>query len=94
MHFLAGLGGGFATYWVLAESGHFPKMRPSSYIWLVFLLVMIVGVAWEVFEYVNGIIDDAHEGYALDTALDLICDGVGAWLAVVIGVKISSSNND
>jgi hypothetical protein len=93
MHFLAGLAGGFTTYWVIAESGHFPRMKPSTYVWLVVLSVMVVGVAWEVFEYVNGIIDDTHEDYAIDTAVDLILDGVGAWLAAVIGIKISSSNN-
>src|SRR3990167_5578456 len=58
MHFLAGLTGGFATYWVLFHSGHFfSKKLPSPLLAItsVFICILIAGVAWEIFEYVNGI---------------------------------------
>lgn len=93
MHFLAGLAGGFATYWVLVHSGVWKKYgvrRASDYIWATFICVMIVGVAWEIFEYTNGITDN-HEGLALDILLDLILDGSGAAIAAYISTKISKN---
>lgn len=89
MHFLAGFAGGLVTYWVLAESSWrnwIGEREPSFYVWSVFGAVMIVGVAWEVFEYANGIID-SHEAYPLDVINDLILDGLGALIASYIGIK-------
>lgn len=89
MHFLAGLSGGLITYWVLAESGVFPNFvgrRMTDYMVAVFICVMLVGIAWEIFEYTNGI-TQSHEGYIVDTMIDLILDGAGAILAVYIGTR-------
>lgn len=89
MHFLAGLSGGLVTYWVLAESGVFPNLvgrRVTDYMVAVFLCVMLVGIAWEIFEYVNGI-TQSHESYIVDTMIDLILDGVGAILAAYVGTR-------
>ncbi len=47
---------------------------------------MIVGIAWEIFEYTNGIIQ-SHERYQFDVMNDLILDGAGAILAAFIGTR-------
>ena len=88
-HFLAGLAGGLAAYWAILHSGLW--RRKSDAILLpvlaVLLCLMTVGIAWEFFEYTNGITDAYEENYALDVTIDLIMDALGAILAVVIGVK-------
>jgi len=86
MHFLAGFAGGFVAYWFFMRSGLFLQRRIFS----VFVVVLIVGVAWEFFEYFNGI-TDSHEGYALDVTVDLILDSAGAILAGFIAKRISSN---
>jgi hypothetical protein len=89
MHFLAGLSGGLVTYWVLADSSWWSRWigrRDWDYIMAVFLCVMMVGIAWEIFEYTNGIIQ-SHERYQFDVINDLILDGVGALLAGFIGTR-------
>ena len=88
MHFLAGVTGGLASYWVLFHSGNlFNKpQKPLFCILSVLLCVLIAGVAWEIFEYVNGLTDSA-EGYKLDTFNDLILDSAGAVLAAMIASR-------
>lgn len=95
IHFLAGLAGGLATYWCLFHSGILFKKPISNFLAAtlsVLICVMIVGVGWEVFEYVNGF-TDSHEGYALDTINDLVLDGSGAVLAALIGVRKRRNSN-
>ena len=57
---------------------------------LSFLIVLasafVVGVAWEIFEYVNDIAKST-EAYAPDTFRDIVLDVLGATLASLIGFK-------
>jgi hypothetical protein len=88
MHFLAGVALGFLVYWVLFASAHFftsPKRRAFVLAWVI-VPVFALGVAWEVFEYANGI-TDSHEGYAQDTVNDLILDTCGAALAALMATS-------
>lgn len=87
MHFLAGLIGGLTTYAVLWRLEFLPEEFWQQVL-LVVGLVFIVGVAWEVFECVNGIID-SHEGYRLDIFNDLVLDTLGAF----IGMRWASRKN-
>jgi hypothetical protein len=51
----------------------------------VLILSLIVGVAWEVFEYVFGLLDwSAGETYWSDTMVDILMDVIGATLAVIL----------
>lgn len=85
MHFLAGVTLGFFAFWILFRSGIIfgEEKRASLIILSVLLPVFLLGVAWEVFEYTNGI-TDSHEGYRLDTMNDLILDSCGAVFAALI----------
>lgn len=88
MHFLAGLASGLVVIWFLFDSGIFYKRSPTTFesiLWACVCL-MIVGVAWEFFEYANGL-TQSTEGYALDTIHDLIADFAGACSAGMIGAR-------
>jgi hypothetical protein len=88
MHFLAGLASGLAVYWVLFGSGLWRRQADKVLLPILSVLIslIIAGVWWEVFEYVNGI-TDSHEGYRLDITHDLIMDSLGALVAALIGVR-------
>jgi hypothetical protein len=88
MHFLAGLGGGFVAIWFFFESGLLGSIEKSSrrfYIVSV-LAVGVVGVAWEIFEYLSHL-TEALESYKLDLANDLLMDLMGAILASAIASR-------
>ncbi len=97
MHFYVSMTGAFGLYWGLFHSGIiFRKPFQSEFIniALVFLLVMIIGSGWEVYEYYYGISLDAAEGQVRDTVNDLILDSAGALLAAAFaGRKRHSSNS-
>ncbi|MEX0919222.1 MAG: hypothetical protein WDZ64_00545 [Parcubacteria group bacterium] len=83
MHFMVSFTGGLGIYWGFFYSGLFFRQEfenRAMAILLVFVCVMIVGVGWEIFEYVYGL-TDAPEGHKLDTIFDLIFDSLGALLA-------------
>ena len=84
MHFLTGFTLGLFIYWGFFASGVFGKKTRSTkqIFWAVFIAILAIGVAWEVMEYMNGI-TQAIEGYARDTANDLIFDCTGAMLATL-----------
>ena len=75
MHFLGGLMTGVLAmwFWGLEE-------RSVSSFLLLFASVMIVGGAWEVFEYVNDLTFSTQE-YKIDTIVDLVMDGLGGIFA-------------
>lgn len=82
MHFLGGLSAGLFSLWVWYVSGLLGREVPTrKQVFITTLIwVMIVGVGWEFFEYVNGIANPIGN-YALDTFNDLVADFVGAVVA-------------
>jgi len=74
-HFLGGLTIGVLIIWALRL-----EARSLKSFLLVFLGVMIVGGAWEVFEYLIGAISPI-QSYEVDTVHDLIMDALGAFVA-------------
>jgi len=76
MHFLGGLALGF---FILSFSNTV-SMKTIS---ISIVCVMLLGGAWEIFEYINGIVDSIESYYTLDVIHDLIADGVGAVLAAL-----------
>lgn len=90
MHYFAGVTGGLATYWVLFHSGLLFKEIPTKKqaISLTLILLLVVGVAWEVAEQVMGI-TDSNEGHVLDVIIDLIMDALGAVSATLIALRRS-----
>ena len=80
LHFLGGIFIGLLVLWVRFLSGYFPA---SSFLWSpgrLFLFTLfwtfIIGVGWEVFEWLAGN-TWSIEGYWLDTTLDVVLDLIG-----------------
>jgi predicted membrane protein len=82
MHFVGGL-------WAALVSAWFLRYVHSPYS-LVYVLigVLIIGIAWEIMEYVIGF--QREQDYAFDTSLDLVmdlCGGVLGFLAARVSVR-------
>ena len=88
MHFLAGFVLGLTGYWLLFKSGLFftSLYKPVFMILTLFIAVFILGAAWEVFEYTNGM-TNSHEGYKVDVLNDLTLDSAGTVLAVLLATR-------
>ncbi len=72
VHFLAGFSGSLVLAWFFGPLGMF---RAIFYI-LIFMFA--VGIAWEIFEYVNDLVQPID--YWQDTISDLIADMLGSGL--------------
>ncbi len=87
MHFLGGLWVGGATLWVYYFSGYFrANQNKKILLWLSIISVVVIGVGWEVFEFVTAI-EIFSDGYVGDTILDLIMDTTGAVVAYFMLIK-------
>lgn len=84
MHFLGGLWIGLMVLWIYYLSGYFKKIKKDkSFIFLLsFLSVLIVGISWEIFEYLFEIV--FSNNYISDTSLDLIMDILGGLVASIV----------
>jgi uncharacterized membrane protein YoaK (UPF0700 family) len=88
MHFL----GGLCVALGFAILPFFRVTLPPQYRTLVpyLVFVFLVGIAWEVFEYANGIsLASVHERLFTDTLMDLILDLFGGYLGFVISKHTS-----
>lgn len=96
MHFLGGLLMGLIALWLYFLSNYFKKDNNSfdlilktsikKVFILSFIFVMIVGIGWEIFEFIMGIsfADGYVLGYIIDTSSDLVMDVIGSFLASFI----------
>ncbi len=82
VHFLAGFLVALMGVWFFV---YVARMRTRvclssrSILYTVLLSVFVIGIGWEVFEYLEGL--RAAQDYAVDTATDLIMDFFGGFLA-------------
>lgn len=89
MHFLGGLWVGLTALWIYFLSGYIKNIKKDKvFIFGISLFtVLVIGIGWEVFEYII----DAHigmkQGYWEDTFIDLFMDILGASLASVFFLK-------
>ncbi|MES2214020.1 MAG: hypothetical protein V4465_01315 [Patescibacteria group bacterium] len=89
VHFTGGVGVGFFIVWFFLFSGLVWKDVPTrNKIFVTSLsLTLLVGLGWELFEYVNGL-TQSTESYALDTVHDLLADTLGGAIAgFIAGLK-------
>ncbi|MSR87615.1 MAG: hypothetical protein EXS69_00385 [Candidatus Zambryskibacteria bacterium] len=88
-HLLGGLSMGLFAFWIFRNLCDFKN--PLSFRMLamfIFFLVIIIGVGWEVFEYIYDIADpQGGETYWQDTTYDLFADSLGAIIASIIIYK-------
>ena len=87
-HFLGGLWVGIAVVWVWHFSGYVRKMYmpDRSTVFVALLGGLLVGLTWELYEYIVWMMTDAGlpPGYVGDTLLDLIMDITGAGVGFLI----------
>ncbi len=79
-HFLGGLWVALALLWLAYRFGIHPRA------FHLFLGVLAVGLAWEVFEVAAGIPRESN--WLFDTAIDLIMDLFGALVGIVWGKRL------
>lgn len=77
MHLLGGFVIGLCVLWVI----HKMTWRGSTLAMFVGVVTatLVIGIGWEVFEYIYGIA--GKDNYQVDTVTDLIMDAIGAVLA-------------
>ncbi len=86
-HFLGGFSLGFFSLYIFYESGLFgDKISFTKAIFISFVLVMMIGGAWEMFEYTNDLTQSTEE-YPLDVVHDLLSDVLGVILASLVAKR-------
>ena len=85
MHFFGGMWAGLCGLWLITRRGN----SPSLILCLAFAL--FVGIAWEVFEYSEGI-TASHFSYLFDTAKDIVMDLLGAALGWVLAKRLGGEH--
>ena len=84
MHLLGGLWAGIFSVWLIARRDNHPSL-----LWCL-TFALFVGVAWEVFEYSEGIAAAYHFSYPFDTAKDLAMDLLGAIFGWILGQRLAN----
>lgn len=85
MHFLGGLFIGLSALWWLRFEVPISIRRFFPKFLTTFTVVLIVGIVWEVFEYVVGAYGASN--YVLDTTLDLVMDIAGMLAAYLVFLR-------
>lgn len=88
-HFLGGLWVGLMTLWIASIFISKPStVKRSNVVILSLVATLVIGIAWEIFEYQAGIAVSTYEKYVGDTILDLIMDTLGALTAGFYGFYV------
>ncbi len=88
MHFLGGLWIAGLMYYLFFLSDYLPKVfKKYSVFILTFSFVLIIGILWEIFEYITKV-SVRQDNYVLDTYLDLLMDMFGWVLAYFLLSKL------
>jgi hypothetical protein len=81
LHFLGGLWLTITSLWLFFFSDLFKiKINKRNIFLIAFLSVLIIGLLWEVFEYITGL-SLGEANFITDTISDIVMDFVGAFAA-------------
>jgi hypothetical protein len=93
-HFLGGVAIGLLTLWFISLFKKIKFSKLEVVLWSV-AGTMIIGVGWEVFEYLLNIAGPSiGETYTFDTTLDLSADLIGAIVASRLVIKSILSKHE
>ncbi|HWO07599.1 MAG TPA: hypothetical protein VNM40_03370 [Candidatus Paceibacterota bacterium] len=84
VHFAGGLWIALITSWFLLRTRTTAEMKT------VFAVVILVSVAWEIFELAAGV--PIEENFALDTSIDLTMDILGGLCGFFVAHKVADAN--
>jgi hypothetical protein len=79
VHFIAGVSVGLFFVLIYPSLTKCYKVK-KPFLWVT-TFILVVGMAWEVFEVWAGFLSTTDVGYRYDTTIDLIADTLGAWAA-------------
>lgn len=89
VHFLGGLCVGLATLFIASFFIDRPEtVKRFNIIFLAIGSAFVVGILWEIFEYVFGISLASHDVFIRDTVTDLVFDSVGGLVAGIYGYGV------
>ena len=89
MHFLGGFFAGGFSLWFF-----FKKLKNRQEIFLAtFCGALIIGAAWELFEYFTGLAFVVYGNYVFDTVKDFLMDALGALAVYALAAKIKDKEN-
>jgi len=81
MHFLGGVWLGFLSTWLLFRLRIVKRLHSGWYLFGLGVVSLLVGLGWEVFEYLmDQWIDTNMQPSLMDTKLDLVMDLLGAYI--------------
>lgn len=83
VHALSGLWAALLILWLSAifkQINSLKEYKAKAFL-ISFLAAILIGVIWELVENYSGVISVNKSGYYLDTALDILSDGLGGVLA-------------
>jgi hypothetical protein len=89
-HFLAGICLTLGFLWFYFYSGFFEpaNRRRRNFIMISVLAVIFIGVSWEIFELITGVVSVSGLDYYHDTTLDLVFDFLGGVAACIYAINI------
>ena len=82
LHFLGGFCVGLLSLWIARQN--FRRDFPVSSLQVLLVALMgaiVIGSAWELFEYIAGFTFDSMGNYKLDVIKDLTMDAFGGYIA-------------
>lgn len=89
VHITSGLWVALLMLWlasVLDQINSLKEYKVKSFL-IAFVAAIIAGIVWELFENISQITYTQASGYSLDTALDILNDGLGGVLAYLYFIK-------
>ena len=93
MHFLGGFFIVLLAYYIFFLSGYFNWISKKISVFALSLTaVLVIGILWEVFEYIMKV-SVQQTNYILDTNLDLLMDTLGWLVSYFLILKIDKEKN-
>jgi len=89
VHIVAGAGVALATLWFLTFFERFLTINryKTKILFAVLVVILFVGIIWELFELWGGITYLDDHGYRFDTIKDLVDDTIGAMIVYGFFIK-------
>ncbi|MBI2618129.1 hypothetical protein HYW58_01620 [Candidatus Kaiserbacteria bacterium] len=93
VHFLGGMFISLSALWFFFESGYVNLKKSVRNVFLASIgAIIIIGIGWEIFEVLAGI--PMEDNYALDTAIDMVMDILGALVASYAYLRVYTKKHE
>jgi hypothetical protein len=96
VHIFSGMWIALLILWlalVLGQIKNLKEYKVKSFL-IAFIAAILFGVIWELIENFSNITSVNSKGYALDTAMDILSDGIGGALAYLYVIRRRKSESE